>query len=129
MLSSHIAAEIVERAVQKASEIGVAGSIAVVDDGGNLKAFTRMDGAVLGSAEGAQRKAHTAVTSGMSTSQWFEIVTADAGFGAVVGHGTEGTLFLPGGEPITGADGIEGAVGFSGGQPDQDVEVVAAAIG
>jgi uncharacterized protein GlcG (DUF336 family) len=45
-----------------------------------------------------------------------------------VGHGTDGTLFLPGGEPITGLDGVEGAIGFSGGQPDQDAEIVNAAM-
>jgi uncharacterized protein GlcG (DUF336 family) len=129
MLSTKDAVAMVERALAKAEEIGVSGSVAVLDAGGNLLAFARMDGAVLGSAEGAQRKAYTSVTSGMSTSQWFEIVTGDAGFGAIVGHGTEGTLFLPGGEPIVGDAGIEGAVGFSGGQPEQDVAVVAAAVG
>jgi uncharacterized protein GlcG (DUF336 family) len=128
MLTSETANRFVDAAVAKAEELGVAGSVAVVDAGGHLKAFVRMDGSVLGASDGAQRKAHTAVTSGMSTSQWFQIVTGDAGFGAIVGHGTEGTLFLPGGEPIVGADGIEGAIGFSGGQPDQDAEIVASAL-
>ena len=128
MLTMENARQMVDAAIGKAEEIGVAGSVAVVDGGGNLKAFARMDGSVLGSADGAKRKAHTAVTSGMSTGQWFQIVTGDAGFGAIVGHGTEGTLFLPGGEPITGPDGVEGAIGFSGGQPDQDAEVVGAAL-
>lgn len=128
MLTSERASRMVEAAVSKAEELGVAGSVAVVDSGGHLKAFVRMDGAVLGSADGAKRKAHTAITSGMSTSQWFEIVTGNAAFGAIVGHGTEGTLFLPGGEPITDTEGIEGAIGFSGGQPDQDAEIVGAAV-
>lgn len=128
MLSSAHANRMVEAALEKAEQSGVAGSVAVVDAGGNLKAFARMDGSVLGSVDGARRKAHTSVTSGMSTAQWFEIVTSDAGFGAIVGHGTDGTLFLPGGEPIMGPDGIEGAIGFSGGQPDQDAEIVGAAV-
>lgn len=128
MLTSETAGRFVEAAIAKAEEIGVAGSVVVVDAGGHAKALVRMDGSVLGSLDGAQRKAHTAVTSGMSTGQWFQVVTGDAGFGAIVGHGTEGTLFLPGGEPIAGADGIEGAIGFSGGQPDQDAEIVAAAL-
>ena len=127
MLTSADAKRMVDAAISKAEELGVAGSVAVVDAGGHLKAFVRMDGSVLGSADGAKRKAHTAVTSGMSTSQMFQIVTGDAAFGAILGHGTEGTLFLPGGEPIAGADGIVGAVAFSGGQPDQDAEIVNAA--
>lgn len=129
MLTSESANRMVEAAVSKAAELGVAGTVAVVDGGGNLKAFARMDGAVLGSADGAKRKAFTAVSSGMSTGQWFEIFTGDPTFGAILGHGVPGALYLPGGEPITGEAGIEGAIGFSGGQPDQDVQVVQAALG
>jgi uncharacterized protein GlcG (DUF336 family) len=127
-VTSETASRIVDAAVRKAEELGVAGAIAVVDAGGHLVAFKRMDGAVLGAVDGAQRKARTAVTSGLSTNQWFQIVSGDATFGAIVGHGTEGTLFLPGGEPIAGADGIVGALGFSGGQPDQDHQIAAAAL-
>ena len=128
MLSSAQAAEMIEAAIGRAQGLGIAGSVTVLDAGGNVKASVRMDGAVLGSYDGAQRKAWTAVTSGMSTAEWFEIVSADVTFAAIVGHGTEGTLFLPGGAPIMGADGIEGAIGFSGGQPDQDAQVMEAAL-
>src|SRR5919108_5862051 len=48
-------------AVAKAAEIKVAMNIAVLDAGGHLKAFLRMDGALLGSIDIAQRKARTAV--------------------------------------------------------------------
>ena len=51
----------------KATEIGVAMNIAVVDEGGNLVAFARMDGAWLGSIDIAQNKAFTARAFNMPT--------------------------------------------------------------
>ena len=51
----------VEAAIARAKELGVKQNVAVVDDGGNLKAFARMDGAPLLGIEGSQRKAYTAL--------------------------------------------------------------------
>ena len=45
---------------ESARETGTAMNIAVVDVGGNLKAFTRMDGAWLGSIDISIKKARTA---------------------------------------------------------------------
>ena len=58
---------VVEAARAKADEIGVPMNIAVVDDGNNLTAFARMDGAWLGSIDIAQNKAYTARSFDMST--------------------------------------------------------------
>jgi uncharacterized protein GlcG (DUF336 family) len=51
----------VDEAVAKAREIGVAENAEILDDGGNLKAFSRMDGAPILSIEMAQNKAYTAL--------------------------------------------------------------------
>ena len=61
------AKEVVEAARAKAEEIGVPMNIAVVDEGNNLTAFARMDGAWLGSIDIAQNKAYTARSFDMST--------------------------------------------------------------
>ena len=53
----------VEAARAKAQEINTKMDIAVVDAGGNLKAFARMDGAWLGSIDIACKKARTATKS------------------------------------------------------------------
>ena len=58
---------VVEAARAKAEEIGVPMNIAVVDEGNNLTAFARMDGAWLGSIDIAQNKAYTARGFDMST--------------------------------------------------------------
>jgi uncharacterized protein GlcG (DUF336 family) len=61
------AQKVVEGARAKADEIGVPMNIAVVDEGNNLTAFARMDGAWLGSIDIAQNKAYTARSFDMST--------------------------------------------------------------
>src|SRR5207253_8279234 len=44
-ISSELAQKMVNEAVAKAREIGVTENVAILDDGGNLKAFDRMNGA------------------------------------------------------------------------------------
>ena len=60
-LSSHQAHKVIEGAEGKAREMGLPVVIAVLDAGAHLKAFRRMDGAVLASIDIALRKASTAV--------------------------------------------------------------------
>jgi uncharacterized protein GlcG (DUF336 family) len=43
--SSELAQKMVNAAVAKARELGVSENVTILDDGGNLKAFSRMDGA------------------------------------------------------------------------------------
>src|SRR3981189_1846557 len=50
-----------DAALAKASALGVSENVAILDDGGNLKAFSRMDGAPILSIEMAQNKAYTAL--------------------------------------------------------------------
>src|SRR6266850_3214174 len=69
-ISSELAQKMVNEAVAKARELGVAENVAIVDDGGNLKAFSRMDGAPILSIEIAQNKAYTALF-GVSTQDFF----------------------------------------------------------
>src|SRR3954464_10596918 len=52
--------KVLEAAVKKAQELKIKQNVAIVDAGGNLKAFARMDGAWIGSIDIAQKKAKTA---------------------------------------------------------------------
>src|SRR5258708_17207873 len=56
-ISSELAQKMVDQAVAKARVLGVTENVAILDDGGNLKAFSRMDGAPILSIEMAQNKA------------------------------------------------------------------------
>ncbi len=67
-ISSELAQKMVDQAVAKATELGVTENVAILDDGGNLKAFGRMDGAPILCIEIAQNKAYTALF-GVSTQE------------------------------------------------------------
>jgi len=75
-ISSELAQKLVNAAMAKAREIGVSENVAILDDGGNLKAFSRMDGAPLPSIEMAQNKAYTALF-GISTQDFFNFIQGD----------------------------------------------------
>ena len=131
-LSLEAAERIVAAAKKKAAEINTQMDIAVVDAGGNLKAFVRMDGAWLGSVDIAQRKART--------SRWFDMETGVIGklsqpggplFG--IEHSNGGLITFPGGVPLKNAHGeVVGAIGVSGSTVENDHTVAvagAAALG
>jgi uncharacterized protein GlcG (DUF336 family) len=118
----------VDRAVKKATEIGVPMNVAVVDEGGNLAAFARMDGAWLGSIDIAQNKAFTARAFNMQTADLTDLVgPGQPLFG--IGNSNGGKLItFPGGVPIVKDGVIVGAIGVSGGSVEQDQEVAEAAL-
>jgi uncharacterized protein GlcG (DUF336 family) len=75
-VSYELAQKMVSAALAKARELGVTENVALVDDGGNLKAFGRMDGAPILSIEMAQNKAYTALF-GVSTQEFFDFIRGD----------------------------------------------------
>jgi uncharacterized protein GlcG (DUF336 family) len=117
---------VLSAARDSARETGTAMNIAVVDAGGNLKAFTRMDGAWLGSIDISIKKARTA--------RYFDMATGDIGelsqpggplFNIEVSNG--GLITFPGGLPLHGEDGtIIGAIGVSGSTVENDHTVASA---
>jgi uncharacterized protein GlcG (DUF336 family) len=125
LTSSHARA-VVAAAEARASSIGVPVIIAVVDAGVHLKAFTRMDGAVLGSIDIALKKARTAALFQTTSDAVWEY--CKPGAPAPTLEFTNGGLApFAGGIPLRGVDGqVLGAVGVSGGAVAQDLEVAEA---
>src|SRR5258707_2646170 len=76
-ISFELAQKMADAAVTKAREIGVSENVAILDDGGNLKAFCRMDGAPIPTIEMAQNKAYTALFV-VSTQDFFNFIKGDA---------------------------------------------------
>jgi uncharacterized protein GlcG (DUF336 family) len=98
-------------------------NIAIVDDGANLVAFERMDGAYLGSIQIAQHKATTSANFPFSTRRFSEIAFGKDGKpGMVPGIANfPGIVAFPGGLPIMTANNVQiGGIGVSGGTSDQD---------
>jgi uncharacterized protein GlcG (DUF336 family) len=114
-------------AEDKATAIGAAVNIAVLDSGAHLKAFIRMDGAVLGSIDIALKKARTAILFNCTSEAVWDYCKPGA-----PAHGLElsngGLAPFAGGVPLKGPDGeTVGAVGVSGGAVPQDLEIAEAA--
>lgn len=115
-------------ALEFAKKQGVPMNIAIVDAGGNLKAFIRMDGAFIGSIDISAKKAKTA--------RFFNMSSAD--LGAISGPGQElygiettngGLVIFGGGELLKDKDGvIIGAIGVSGGSVAEDTNVAKAGV-
>ena len=125
-LSLDSAERVLQAAKRKAAEIGTLMDIAVVDAGGNLKAFARMDGAWLGSVDIAIRKARTARFFDMNTG---EIGKLSQPGGPLYGieHSNGGLITFPGGIPLKDVSGtVIGAVGVSGSSVENDHAVAAA---
>jgi uncharacterized protein GlcG (DUF336 family) len=118
---------VVAAAKAKADSIGVPMNVAVLDAAGHLKAFLRMDGALLGSIDIAMRKARTAALFGMNTEAVGEFCKP-GGTSPGLESTNGGLVVFAGGIPLRDRDGrIIGAVGVSGGSVAQDHQVAAAA--
>lgn len=122
------AATVMQGALEKAKAQGVPMNIAIVDAGGNLKCFTRMDGAFLGSIDISIGKARTARLFNMPTSTLG--AAAQPGqelFGIEVTN--NGLVIFGGGELLKNKDGlIVGAIGVSGGSVAEDTNVAKAGV-
>ena len=117
-VSYELARKMVDAAVAKAKEIGVSENVAILDDGGNLKAFSRMDGAPLLSIEIAQNKAYTALF-GVSTQDFFNFIQGDPSLLAGIPTLSRVAAY-GGGFPIKVNGEIVGAIGLSGAPTVQD---------
>lgn len=125
-ISLEEAYRVIMAARQKAQEIGVQMNIAVVDAGGNLTAFARMDNAWLGSIDIAQSKAFSA--------RAFDMPTKDLGAESQSGKSLFGInasnqgkiIIFAGGIPLRQNGKVVGAIGVSGSSVEHDQEVAEA---
>lgn len=127
MITLDDARRIIAAGEARAREIGVPVNIAVLDAGAHLKAFGRMDGALLGSIDIAANKARTAALFSMRTEAIGEFCKpGGTSFGLEQTNG--GLVVFAGGIPlIDESNALIGAVGVSGGAVAQDLDVAEAA--
>jgi uncharacterized protein GlcG (DUF336 family) len=125
-LNSHQAHAVINGAESKAREMGLPIVVAVLDAGAHLKAFRRMDGAVLASIDIALRKATTAVLFQANSEDVWEYCKPGAPApGLELTNG--GLAPFGGGIPLKGPDGqVIGALGVSGGSVAQDTDIAKA---
>jgi uncharacterized protein GlcG (DUF336 family) len=121
------AKRMLEAGESKAASIGIAYNIAVVDAGGALVAFTRQDGALIGSIDLAIGKAVTARLFDKRTSDLANMAQPGAPLYGIqqTNHGK--VVIFGGGLPVLIDGTIVGAVGTSAGTVEQDIAVAEAA--
>ena len=126
-VTAHAATRAIEAATGRARELGVLVSVAVVDGGGNLKAFLRMDGAEIAGPALAVDKAYTAVAVRTATHELAAFTQPGQPlFGLHTGAGGRLTIY-GGGVPIVAGDEVVGGVGVSGSaEVEHDVACAAA---
>ena len=127
-VTTELAHSMLEAAEQKAREMRKAFVIAIVDESGVLKAFSRMDEAPLLSVQIAQDKAYTAAGFAMSTDAWHEFVKDDPPLAAGATTGIDRLVIFGGGFPITIDEQVVGGIGVSGAHYSEDMEVASAAL-
>lgn len=117
------AEELIRRGMEHAEKIGKHVSLAVVDDGGFLLAFKRMDTANPASAQIAIDKAYTSAVSHVATHKWQEIMQSDEPLRFGAPAGVDRLIVFGGGQPIIIDGQVAGAIGSSGGHWTGDTEI------
>jgi uncharacterized protein GlcG (DUF336 family) len=114
--------------IAEADRFGVAVSVAVVDAGGVLRAFARMDGAEIAGEVLAVDKAYTAVAHRISTAELGALAQPGGELFGLEANGRGRYVMFGGGLPVTDNDGVViGGVGVSGAAVAQDVACAEAA--
>lgn len=128
-LSSEEARRVIDAAQQRAADLGIRVAVAILDEGGLLKALSRMDGAPPLSSQIAESKANGAALTCRDGASLAQMAQERPGFFAVVGR----LARLPvvpglGSVLIRRGDAVLGAVGVSGGKPEQDLDCAEAGL-
>lgn len=122
------ARNMIAKAEEKARELRITICTAVVDESGNMKCFSRMDGAPLLSNKLAEQKAWTAVSYGIATHEWYDVIKDDPPLLAGVPNISD-FVILGGGFPIRVRNEVIGGIGVSGGHYTEDMKCAEAALG
>lgn len=126
MMHLEDARRVIVAAEKKAQQLGQPMNIAVADEGGNLVAHVRMDGAWLGSIDISINKAFTARAFDISTKDLSGPSQPGQQFYGihVSNHGR--IMIFAGGIPLMRDGRVVGAIGVSGGSGEQDQTVAEA---
>ena len=112
-----------EAALEESKKLDVKMNIAIVDAGGNLISFQRMDGAWLGSVDIAMKKAKTSVFFDMPCSKIGEL-SQPGGPLYNIETSNGGLITFPGGVPVHDENGVLiGGIGVSGSTVENDFAV------
>lgn len=127
-LSNQHARRMLDAALSAAEPTGRRFAIAVVDAGGHLNAFARMDGAPLMAIQIAIDKAYTAAGFGLPTDAWHHLIRDDAPLASGAPAQIDRLISFGGGLPITVDGELIGGIGVSGGHWSDDMRIAEAGL-
>ena len=128
-LTAQGARAILEAAEARARTLGVAQCIAVVDEGGHLLAFSRMDGGKISSVRVAITKAVSAATRRSPTGPMPSVEDPSVLLSLGLPMATQGAVTpIRGGLPIVADGQVVGGIGVSSGTEEQDVDCASAGV-
>lgn len=122
-----LAQEMIEAALAHAAADGASVSAAVVDGGGHLIAFARMDGAEIAGPVLARDKAYTAVAHRIDTAELTALTAPGGELAGMHSADTGRYIAFAGGLPLWDLDRVVGGIGVSGATAEQDRRAAAAA--
>src|SRR5919109_2023158 len=114
------ARRVIAAAEKKALAMGQPMNIAVADEGGNLVAHVRMDGAWIGSIDISIKKAFTARAFDIATKDLAAHSQSGGQFFGIHASNDGKVMIFAGGIPSRRDGKVVGAIGVSGGSGDQD---------
>jgi len=121
-----LARQMVAAALAAASGQGALVSAAVVDAGGHLVAFERMDGAEIAGPVLAPDKAFTAVAHRIGTHELAPLVAPGGPLAGMASAAGGRYICFAGGLPLWAQGRVVGGIGVSGGTAEQDLASAAA---
>ena len=131
MIELALAADMTRAAVDRAAELGALVSVAVVDQGGHLVHFQRMDRAEIAGPTLAVDKAFTAVAHRIATAELAPLTVPGGPLQGMQANGGGRYVVFAGGLPCWSIDAdpvVVGGVGVSGGSADEDAACAEAAL-
>jgi uncharacterized protein GlcG (DUF336 family) len=126
MLTLADARKVIAAAEEKAKQIKQPMNIAVADEGGNLIAHVRMDGAWLGSIDISIKKAYTSRAFDIATRDLATHSQSGGQFFGIHASNDGRIMIFAGGIPLKREGKVVGAIGVSGGSGEQDHAVAEA---
>lgn len=132
MITLTLSGDMAAAALDKAASLGALVSVAVVDAGGHLVHFQRMDGAEIAGPTLATDKAFTAVAHRIATAELGQLTVDGGALQGMHANGGGRYVVFAGGLPCWEGSGdaarVVGAIGVSGGSAEEDAVIAEAGL-
>ena len=127
-MTTALAERMTRAALAKAADLGALVSVAIVDAGGHLVHFQRMDGAEIAGPTLATDKAFTAVAHRIATAELGPLTVDGGPLQGMQANGGGRYVVFAGGLPCWEGERVIGAIGVSGGSAEEDAAIAAAGL-